>query len=130
MTEAPVKDSRELAVLAARAASSKQGSDITILDVGELIAITDYFVIVSGTSERQLKTISEEVVRAAKEVGVRPVRQEGEPGARWLLIDFVDFVVHVFQREEREYYRLENLWRDAPVIEWEPEPEAEEASGR
>jgi ribosome-associated protein len=130
VTEAPVKDSRELAVLAARAASSKQGSDITILDVGELIAITDYFVIVSGTSERQLKTISEEVVRAAKEVGVRPVRQEGEPGARWLLIDFVDFVVHVFQREEREYYRLENLWRDAPVIEWEPETEAEEASGR
>lgn len=124
MTEAPVKDSRELAVLAAQAASSKQGSNITILDVGELIAITDYFVIVSGASERQLKTISEEVVRAAKDVGVRPVRQEGEPGARWLLIDFVDFVVHVFHEEEREFYRLENLWRDAPVVDWEGNGEA------
>ena len=125
MTEGPVKDSRELAVLAARAASAKQGSDIAILDVGDLIAITDFFVIISGSSERQLKSISEEVVRAAKEVGVRPVRQEGEPGARWLLIDFVDFVVHVFQEEEREFYRLENLWRDAPVVEWEREADAE-----
>jgi ribosome-associated protein len=125
VTEGPVKDSRELAVLAARAASAKQGSDIAILDVGDLIAITDFFVIISGSSERQLKSISEEVVRAAKEVGVRPVRQEGEPGARWLLIDFVDFVVHVFQEEEREFYRLENLWRDAPVVEWEREADAE-----
>jgi ribosome-associated protein len=130
VTEGPVKDSRELAVLAARAASSKQGSDITILDVGELIAITDFFVIISGSSERQLKSISEEVVWAAKEVGVRPVRQEGEPGTRWLLIDFVDFVVHVFQEEEREFYRLENLWRDAPVVEWEQEAEVEPEASR
>jgi ribosome-associated protein len=123
VTEGPVKDSRELAVLAARAASTKQGTDIAILDVGELIAITDYFVIISGASERQLKTISEEVIRAAKELGVRPVRQEGEAGTRWLLLDFVDFVVHVFHDQEREFYRLENLWRDAPVVDWEEEAE-------
>jgi ribosome-associated protein len=129
VTEGPVKDSRELAVLAARAASTKQGADIAILDVGELIAITDYFVIISGASERQLKTISEEVVRAAKEVGVTPVRQEGEAGTRWLLLDFVDFVVHVFHEEEREFYRLENLWRDAPVVDWEEEAEVSSRPG-
>jgi ribosome-associated protein len=119
-----VTDSRDLAVTAARAASSKQGEAIVVLDVSELISITDYFVIVSGGSERQVKTISEEVVRAAKERGVRPVRQEGEAGTRWLLLDFVDFVVHVFHQEEREFYRLENLWRDAPVVEWEEGAEA------
>jgi ribosome-associated protein len=129
VTEGPVEDSRELAVLAARAASTKQGTDIAILDVAELIAITDYFVIISGASERQLKTISEEVIRAAKEVGVRPVRQEGEAGTRWLLLDFVDFVVHVFHEEEREFYRLENLWRDAPVVDWEEEAEVSTRPG-
>jgi len=119
-----VADSRDLAVVAARAASSKQGEAIVVLDVSELISITDYFVIVSGDNERQLKTIAEEVVRAAKERGVRPVRIEGETGARWLLLDFVDFVVHVFHEEEREFYRLENLWRDAPVVDWEEDGEA------
>ena len=112
-------DSRDLAVTAARAASSKQGEAIVVLDVSEVITITDYFVIVSAGSERQVKTISEEVIRAEKERGVRPVRQEGEAGTRWLLIDFADFVVHVFHEEERDFYRLENLWRDAPVVEWE-----------
>jgi ribosome-associated protein len=118
-----VTDPRELALLAARAASSKQGEDIVVLDVSELITITDFFVIVSGDNERQLKTISDEVIRACKEQGVRPVRIEGESGARWLLLDFVDFVVHVFHEEEREFYRLENLWRDAPVVEWEENAE-------
>ena len=118
-------DSRQLAVQAARAASSKQGEAIVILDVSELITITDFFVIVSGGNERQLKTIAEEVVRDAKERGVRPVRVEGDTGARWLLIDFVDFVVHVFHEDEREFYRLENLWRDAPLVDWEAEAGAD-----
>jgi ribosome-associated protein len=118
-----VRDSREFARLAAQAAATKQGQDITILDVGDLISITDYFVIVSGTSERQLATIAEEVERALRPEGIKPVRREGESGARWLLLDFVDFVVHVFQGEEREFYRLENLWRDAPVVNWEEQAE-------
>jgi ribosome-associated protein len=119
-----VKDSRELACLAARAASSKQGQAIVVLDVRELISITDYFVIVSGGSERQLTTIVEEIRKQLKEEGTRPVRKEGEPGTRWLLLDFVDFVAHVFHEEEREFYRLENLWRDAPVVDWEEQAEA------
>jgi ribosome-associated protein len=118
-----VRDSRELARLAAQAAATKQGQDIAVLDVADLISITDYFVIVSGTSERQLATIAEEVERALRPEGVKPVRREGESGARWLLLDFVDFVVHVFQEEEREFYRLENLWRDAPVVDWEEQAE-------
>jgi ribosome-associated protein len=116
--------SRELATAAARAAASKQAEDIVVLDVSELISITDCFVICSAASDRQVNTIAEEVVKALKENEVRPVRREGDSAARWVLLDFVDFVVHVFHHEQREFYRLENLWRDAPVIEWEPEPEA------
>jgi ribosome-associated protein len=108
-----------LATLAARAASSKQGQDVVILDVREVIAITDYFVIASGTSDRQVKTIAEEIERALRDSGVKPVRREGVEDARWVLLDFVDFVAHVFRREDREYYNLERLWADVPRVAWE-----------
>ena len=114
----------EAARIAARAAASKQGEQVAILDVRELISITDYFVITSGASDRQVKTIAEEVMRALKAEGVRPVRVEGETGARWILLDYVDLVVHVFHHEERDYYRLETLWQDAPRIDPELESEA------
>jgi len=114
-----VTGSRELASRAARAAASKQADSVVVLDVRDLITITDYFVIGSGNSERQVKTIAEEVERALKAEGARPVRREGESGARWVLLDFIDFVVHVFEEQEREFYRLENLWVDAPRVEWE-----------
>jgi ribosome-associated protein len=116
--------SLEAAQLAARAAASKQGQSVAILDVRELITITDYFVITSGTSDRQVKTIAEEIERSLKAVGVRPVRVEGESGARWILLDYVDVVVHVFHEEERDYYRLETLWQDAPRVDPELESEA------
>jgi ribosome-associated protein len=119
-----VTDSGELARLAARAASSKQGEATVILDVRDLLTITDYFVITSGTSDRQVKTLAEEIVETMKGHGVRPVREEGDAGAGWLLLDFVDFVVHVFRQEERDYYRLENLWADAPRLEWSEEAKA------
>jgi ribosome-associated protein len=119
-----VTDPGRLASLAARAASSKQGEAIVVLDVRDLITITDYFVIVSGTSDRQVKTIADEVLMTLKAQGVRPVRQEGEPAAGWILLDFVDFVVHVFSQNQREYYRLDNLWADAPVIDWDEKAEA------
>lgn len=110
--------------LAARTAADKQAEDVVVLDVREQISITDYFVICSGSSERQVKTIAEEVERALKADGRAPVRVEGGPGARWILVDYVDFVVHVFHDEEREFYRLETLWQDAPRVAWESESEA------
>jgi len=119
-----VTDPGQLASLAARAASSKQGEAIVVLDVRDLITITDYFVIVSGTSDRQVKTIADEVVKTLKEQGTRPVRREGEPAAGWMLLDFVDFVVHVFSQEQRDYYRLDNLWTDAPMLDWDEKAEA------
>ena len=112
-------DSRQTAVAAARAASEKQGQRIVVLDVRDLIVITDYFVIASGSSDRQVRTIQEEVERTLRGLGVRPVRREGEQDGSWVLLDFVDVVVHVFGEEEREYYDLERLWRDAPVVEWD-----------
>jgi ribosome-associated protein len=116
--------SREVARAAARAAAAKQGEDIVILDVRDLIVITDYFVIATGTSERQVKTIVEEVERALRARGEKPVRREGEVDGRWVLLDYVDVVVHVFGEEERDYYDLERLWRDAPRVAWEEAPGA------
>jgi len=114
-----VTESVDFACLAARAASNKQGEDVLVLDVRDLITITDYFVIVSGASDRQVKTIADEVVQSLRGQGNKPVRIEGEAGSRWILLDFVDFVVHVFHNEERDHYRLERLWIDAPRVEWE-----------
>jgi ribosome-associated protein len=106
-------------VAAARAAAEKQAVDVVILDVRELIVITDAFVICTGTTDRQVRTIVEEVEKALRRLGHRPVRREGETQSRWVLLDYVDMVVHVFAPEEREYYDLERLWRDAPRVPWE-----------
>jgi ribosome-associated protein len=117
-----VNESRPTAVAAAQAAAAKQAADIVILDVRELIVITDYFVIASGSTDRQVKTIVDEVERVLREAHrVKPVRREGGGDARWVLLDYVDIVVHVFAEEEREYYDLERLWADAPRVDWEPQ---------
>jgi len=109
--------SRDLAVAAARAAADKQGERVVVLDVRELIVITDYFVISSGTSQRQVRTIVEEIERAMRDLGRKPIRREGVEDWRWVLLDFFDVVIHVFADEEREFYDLERLWRDAPRVE-------------
>lgn len=114
---------REVAVTAARAAAAKQATDIVVLDVHELIVITDYFVICSASTKRQVKTVIEEIERAVRELGEKPIRREGEEDGGWWLLDYFDVVVHVFGDEERAYYDLERLWRDAPRLEWQ-EPEA------
>ena len=114
-----MSESRDLVVTAARAAASKQARDVVVLDVRELIVITDYFLIASGTSDRQVRTIAEEIERSVREKGLKPVRREGEREGHWALLDFVDFVAHVFLDSDREFYDLERLWSDAPVLEWE-----------
>jgi ribosome-associated protein len=112
-------DSRAVAVAAARAASDKQASRIVVLDVREPIVITDYFVICTASSGRQIRSLLDEIERVTREMGVKPVRREGEAEAGWWLLDYFDVVVHVFAEEEREYYDLERLWRDAPAVDWE-----------
>lgn len=118
---------------AASAASSKKAERIVVLDVSRQLVITDYFVIASGGNERQVRTIAEEIERRlATTHQIKPFRREGEREGRWVLLDYVDFVVHVFLREEREYYDLERLWSDAPVMhyddEWEQAERAAEAT--
>jgi ribosome-associated protein len=117
-------------VRAARAAAEKQARDIVILEVGHLIAITDYFVIASAGSDRHVKAVGEAVEEELRGAGMKPVRREGERDMRWLLLDFVDVVVHVFHDEERAYYELERLWKDAPVIAWEAPPRKAAAGAR
>jgi ribosome-associated protein len=119
-------NSSDIAVAAARAAGDKQARRVAVLDVRDLIVITDYFVIASGTTERQVRTIADEVETALRTRGVRPARREGETEGLWVLLDFVDVVVHVFREEERDFYDLERLWADAPTVEWE----ATEAAAR
>ena len=119
-----IPPSRDTAIAAARAAAAKQAEDIVILDVSKLIVITDHFVICTAGSARQVKTVVEEVERALKgSLNVKPARREGEGDAGWWLLDYIDVVVHVFGPEERDYYDLERLWRDAPRLGWE-EPDA------
>jgi ribosome-associated protein len=126
MTDAPI--SRAIALAATEAARDKQAADVVVLDVADLLAITDYFVICSATSSRQLKTVIEAVeARVRDELGLKPVRREGEADAGWWLLDYVDVVVHVFGEEEREYYDLERLWSDAPRPVWASEGAARSA---
>jgi ribosome-associated protein len=106
----------ELARVAARAASSKTMEETVVLDVGELLGITDHFVITSGRNDRQVKAIVDEVCRCVREVSGPSRRIEGLESAEWVLIDYGDFVVHVFSNEARDYYSLERLWGDAPRL--------------
>lgn len=98
-----------------------------VIEVGDLIAITDYFVISSGSNDRQVRAIAEEVERQVKGRGVSPRAIEGLDDARWVLMDFGDFVVHVFNDEARSFYNLERLWSDAPRLDWSRELRSVEA---
>ncbi len=115
MTASP--DALALVAVAARAAADKLADDILAFDVSEQLVITDAFVICSAANDRQVVAIVDEIEeRARVELGQKPVRREGDRDARWVLLDFVDVVVHVQHIEERVYYSLERIWRDCPVI--------------
>lgn len=128
-TEELITDARQRADIAATAAESKKADDIVVLEVGDIIAITDVFVIASGTNRRQVRTIVEEVERQiADQTGIKPVSVEGLDDASWVLLDYGDLVVHVFLDETRSYYDLERLWADAPRLDWEPRRQDEAVS--
>lgn len=105
---------------AARAADDKKAFDIVVLRVGEVLAITDFFVIASANNTRQVKTVVEEVEERIRVAGgPRPVRIEGLSDRQWVLMDFGEFVVHVFDKDVRAYYELERLWGDVGRVAWE-----------
>ena len=102
--------------IAARAASDKLAQHIMAFDVSDQLAITDAFLLASATNDRQVKAIVDEIEEKLREIGAKPIRREGERDGRWVLIDYGDVVVHVQHEEERQFYALERLWRDCPLI--------------
>ena len=106
----------ELVTTAATAAVDKLATDVIALDVSEQLFITDAFLLASAPNERQVRAIAEAVEEKLLAAGAKPVRREGEREGRWVLLDFIDVVVHVQHAEEREYYSLERLWKDCPSI--------------
>ncbi|GEK36349.1 MULTISPECIES: ribosome silencing factor [Enterococcus] len=114
-------DSKEQLQIAVKAADSKRAEDILALDVREVSLLADYFMICSANSERQMNAITEEIIDKEEENNYEVKRIEGKEGGKWILIDLGDLIVHVFHAPEREFYNLEKLWSDAPLVnisEW------------
>jgi ribosome-associated protein len=108
-------------LIAVRAAESKKGTDISVLDLGGITSFADYFVICTGANQRQIQAIADEVgLRLKQEAGELPISVEGYTQAEWILADYGDFLVHVFSPKAREYYDLERLWRSAKSVEIPP----------
>src|SRR5690606_23632800 len=106
----------------ARAADAKQAADVVVLDVGDVLSITGWFVICSGANVRQVRTIGDAVEEAIGEMGgPKPLRVEGRDSLQWVLMDYGDFVVHVFAEDTRAFYDLERLWSDVPRVDWQLE---------
>jgi ribosome-associated protein len=97
-------------------ASDKKASDIVLLHIGELTSLADYFVICSGSSERQLAAIADGIADGMREDGERPIGREGSSGAHWMLLDYGAVVVHIMAPPERDFYQLERLWAEAPLL--------------
>lgn len=111
-------DSKSCALIAARAADEKKATDIMVQEVRDLIGVTDYFVIVTAANNRQVEAIVDEIEEQERvQAHVKPLHREGTQDGTWSLLDYGNFIVHVFQPETREFYRLEALWNDAPVID-------------
>jgi len=119
-------DIEEAALLAARAASDKKATDIAILDLRQIASFTEYFVICSGANNRQVQAISNEVEDRLRKAGKRLLHIEGYSSAEWILLDYGDFIVHVFSSSSRQFYDLERLWRDAARVNVPEEGRAEE----
>jgi ribosome-associated protein len=101
--------------LAIEAARNRKGADLLVLDLRGLSDATDYFLLVNGTSDTHVRSIADRVIEELREQGIRPSHVEGLRAGRWVLIDYIDFVVHVFHPTARDFYQLERLWGDAPT---------------
>lgn len=114
----------DLAIVIAKSADSKKANDILVIDVATITSISDYFVICSASSDRQVAAIADNIMRTAREYGFKPSSIEGERQNEWVLIDFGSVVAHIFLEESRQFYRIERLFSDAPELDWEPEEKA------
>ncbi|GAB3298715.1 ribosome silencing factor [Parasphingorhabdus pacifica] len=123
------EDARRIALVAAQAAADKKAHDLVLLDVSEQLIITDCFVIASAPNERQVDAIVESVEEKMRAAGHKPVRREGEREGRWILLDFVDVVVHIQHVDERAFYELERLWKDCPRIDFEDRNAGPDSAG-
>ena len=115
----PDDDTRAVAVVAARAADEQKGTNTTVLHVGDVLGVTEYFVITGASNRRLVRRLVDDIEEKVREAtGRSPVRSEGVQEQQWVLIDYGDVVVHVFLEEVREFYEIERLYRDVPVIAW------------
>ena len=110
-------DSKTKSLLCLKAATEKKAQDLILLELKGISSFTDYFVICSGRSDRQVQAIAQAIEAALKTEGIRPLGQEGTAAGRWILMDYEDVVVHVFLEPVRKFYDLEGLWIDAPRID-------------
>jgi len=121
-----------MATIAAQAASAKLADDIVVIDVSDQLVITDCFVVASASNDRQVNAIVDEVEEKMRRAGYKPARREGTREGRWVLLDYIDIVAHIQHQDERNFYALDRLWRDCPVIpvELDAVPDApEDAEG-
>ncbi len=109
--------SKDLAEKIAELIFSKKGYDVKILDLRNLTTISDYFIICSADSDVQVKSISDEIDKTLREEGIKNWHREGLKALNWVLMDYVDVVVHIFKKDARQFYNLEKLWGDAPLVE-------------
>lgn len=118
-TDAIDQDARELAITCARVADAEHGSDIVVLAVGDVLAITEYFVVVSASNRRLVRTLVDRIEQGARDqLGRSPRRMEGGGEQQWVLVDYGDVVVHVFLAEIREFYAIERLYTDVARLDW------------
>lgn len=117
-TKAPVS-ARDLAIASARMAADTRCTNVIVLDVSDISPVTDYLVLATGTSARQMRSVCDDVEEMAEPLGHRPLTRAGYESENWMLIDFVHVVVHVFAADARAYYDLDNLWGDGKTIDWQ-----------
>jgi ribosome-associated protein len=110
-------ETEEAVVTAARAAGEKKATDVIVLDLRQIASFTEYFLICTGANQRQVKAISDGIEERLRKAGKRPLHIEGYSSAEWILLDYGDFIAHVFSGPSRRFYDLERLWRDAKRVE-------------
>lgn len=113
---------RALAVVSANAAREKLATEVMAIDVSDQLSITDIFVLATANNERQVKSISDEIERQLIGLGERPAMREGEQEGRWILLDYIDVVIHIQHSDERHFYALDRLWKDCPTVALPVEP--------